>query len=293
MNPILPPVMPNWMRPAKQEALPIRPHSSADYEIWLAADGAMQGVWYETASAQFGPLTGLVYAGTSKDTGEFSRIIHRAVVPSQPNRPRVDTMAYALRPFVSQSLKQLCLMSQAVVTGRVVGILREGHTPVNSENSFQHTVYVVSADDFLMQPANGLAPVIKVWVAGGYLPWKLYAGRHTGWLTSDEPLLDLGQRYCLFLKMPKDEAGAAHRRGYWHASIFGISGMSSELDEYLVADPLRGKLLLQNGMTCPLPEPYTLLKMKTYWQFNDEGPQILNLPEADVMATIKQAIARH
>jgi hypothetical protein len=130
--------------------------------------------------------------------------------------------------------------------------------------------------------------ILKVYQTGGTLPWmEPGIGQGQGWRIREDPMLEVGERYILFLKKPSDLSHNFQRLGYIPAEIGGVVGKDAELDEYLVTDHWRGKLLLKDGFThAPADRGGNL-----HWRFT-QGFQILDQPEISTLTAIRAAIEK-
>jgi len=286
------PVLPiNLSEPARSQKKGVAPPSTnkaIDYEVWLAANGVTRGLWYASAQRVFGDLSAKGQPGPARrDDGTLQRLVSRAR-PSVAKRPRrIDARAVADFVAAPDTLAELCSRSGVIVVGRVTGILREAHTPINANYENQHTVYVVAVETYLKTDASGTPALRKVWQEGGTLPWQgMVEGEPggVGYEIEGDPMLDVNSRYILFLYGTSDPGGAFTQLGYVGATIYNVSGKMAELDEYHVADPWRGKILLLNGMT-QAPRQTGSLELD-HWRFS-EPPQILDVPEAEAIAAIQ------
>jgi len=118
------------------------------------------------------------------------------------------------------------------------------------------------------QPAT-----IKVFLNGGVDEFGVMN------VVGDDPLLNVGDRYILFLRSHDTDL----------ISVVGDgTGVEAYADEYLVTDHIRGKLRLVNGVTAVPSDPY---QTPAPWTFEVDGSTLLGLPEADAITKIQLGIA--
>ncbi|MCX6378490.1 MAG: hypothetical protein NT023_03300 [Armatimonadetes bacterium] len=103
-----------------------------------------------------------------------------------------------------------------------------------------------------------------------------------GLVDAEAPLLQVGQRYLLFLRR-LITTGRDSKRGYLISEDNGIVGKSAELDEYMQVHHIAGKVwITSDGMTA-------LSANQTEWQYRT-GPQILGIPEDAAVSLIQDAL---
>jgi hypothetical protein len=265
------------------------PQGPAEFEVWLLADGHTRGFAYSPGERTYQELPEEGAAPEPMaDDGALARIVGEAR-PRALRRPLPDTPpAVACGVPVPDTLVTLCRDSKVIAVGRVAGILREAHTPVGTNGPHQHTVYAFAVEEYLKNPEPVAPPVVKVWQQGGPLPWSFDRFSGVGWRMGEDPMLNVGDRYCLFLRRGADRPGEHRRRGYVTGSRPWGHGKISELDEYGYAHIWRGKLLLGDGLSrAPGIDhpPYY------HWAF-ETGPQIVGVSEAEALAAIREEVAR-
>lgn len=277
--------------------LPAGAGVGTEYEIWFLGNG-------RTAVAGFSPALRQICLGpdpaprqaAAMEMEELAALLRTARAPEPtsgllPAAARVATMCRAFQPPLD--LRELCGESSVILVGRVVGILRQAHSPINSPSRNQHTVYVVQAEDCLKHTTAGpLLPLIKVRTSGGPLPWTEHSSNGIGYWQDDSPMLAVGNRYCLFLRSPLDNNSnnRAQKRGYV-SGIFSdgngvVSGPVGMLDEYYASNPRISKVLLRGGLALPAEHRGA---QRDRWQFLRE-PQIVEVPEAQALAAIRAAV---
>jgi hypothetical protein len=113
----------------------------------------------------------------------------------------------------------------------------------------QHTVFVVRIEKTLKHKGEAHPSKVKVRQNQGNLPWKTGQDRGLGYRIEGEPMLQIGQRYLLFLWNPYEAQPQAFRgRKYVESTIDGVKGRSGELDELmLVVHGTQAQVLLRNG----------------------------------------------
>jgi hypothetical protein len=268
-------------RDAANDARTYRSH-----EIWVLRDGSASGYWYSSAQHLAGPLEDERMLPPS-GAGAFAALVEAARPPAPveaPSSPALGKGSYWAPPA---TLRGLVSPSEVIAVGRVVGIVRNGHTPVNSTGMLQHTVYAFAVEHYLKHSGD-TPPVLKVWQTGGWLPWQepLTSRSGVGMINLDDPMLNVGDRYCLFLNRPPAD-GEVRRRGYHTASAGGVTGRVADLDEYKAAHHWRGKLLLRGGLT--RSPDVSRHRQHNHWQF-ESGPQILDIHEERALEAIADAV---
>jgi hypothetical protein len=283
--------------PGLAVAVPTRPSrgrvtgnagSDAEYEIWLMGDGPSRGIWYSPSRRLWGDLDST--GAPHHDAGLIGHLISvaRPTIPEPPRPVSAESTGLWLPP--PPTLAALCRQSRIIAVGRVVGVLGYAHNPVQSTECVQHTVYAFAVEQYLKIDTPAGRPVLKVWQNGGPLPWTgpSGVGRAVGWEIAEDPMLNVGDRYILFLKLPEEPGNEWHKLGFVPGrSGGGIYGKIAELDEYIATDHWRGKLLLRNGRT---QAPRFLGNPEDHWRF-ETGPQILDIPEAAAIQTIRLQLA--
>ena len=277
------------LEPAASSASKSEVPTAADYEVWLARDGATRALWYSSTSGTYGTLSMSGEAGPAAlDQGTLAAVVKAARAPSTSALPRIVGGAigcYATtRP---RTLADLSGQSDLIVVGQIAGVLRNAHTPVNARGLYQHTVFAFAVERYLKTNGAGAPALLKVRQIGGWLPWDEGGVRGVGFVFQDEPLLILGQRYCLFLDLPKPSPEVL-RRGFCAGSYGGIWGKSAELDECSLANPWRARLLLREGFTRAQPD---VPEVDQHWRF-DTGPQILDVREQAAFQAIREAVTQ-
>lgn len=230
--------------------------TDTDDEVWLARDGDLMGVWIDPAHHRYGRmLSGGKRGKAVPDDGTFSQIVTTAKPAQAPASEPASAKAIADWPGAAPTtLSALADGSPVIALGRVAGILRVAHTPENAPFEMQHTVFLFAVEQYLKQDAPGLPPVLKVWQEGGALAWTCSDGSSRtgrGYAIMDDPLLHVGDRYCLFLRHQPDPGGQFTSAGFVSGSANGIAGKQAELDEYREVSNIAGKFLLRNGKVCP------------------------------------------
>jgi len=269
-----------------------RNEAVVDYEIWLAADAQTQGIWYASAQERFGLLPAEKGAG-HKDNGVLKNLIKAAALPTPQTRPRPDASSRVSHLPWPPTLQLLCEESPVIVVGRVVGILRNAHTPIAASGADQHTVFVIAVEDYLKNDTTNihnkalrdrlsLSPrIVKVWQEGGALSWRNeeLSLQGTGYEVENVPLMTLGDRHILFL-----ERSSASRD---KRVVNGLPRKEPDTEKYIEADenivssPTVGNLVLRNGKTRQHFDP----DFEGY-PFYD-GPQIVGLIEKEAIAAIQ------
>lgn len=277
-------------KPAGSPAL--QNETVADYEIWLAADGQIRGIWYASAQQRFGLLTAEKGAG-HRDNGVLRNLIKAAALPTPQSRSRPDASSRVMHVPWPRTLQLLCEESPVIVVGRVVGILRNAHTPIAASGADQHTVFVIAVEDYLKNDTTdianktlrdrlSLAPrIVKVWQEGGALPWRSeeLSLQGKGYEVKNMPLMTLGERHILFL-----EGSSASRDT---RVVNGVPWREPdtekyiEADEYIVSYAPVGNLVLRNDKTRPHLNPDS--KGKPF----ESGPQIVGVTEKEAIAAIQ------
>jgi len=258
---------------------------SGGHEIWLARDSKTLGLWIPSGEA------GIVKRGQSGSVQRpgIGSVAHFIASSGSWKAEGVgrppDATGIADFPPPPESLSGSCAGSDVVVVGRIAAILRNAHSPMEARCLEQHTVYVVAVEEFLKSGGSGSPGIVKVWVSGGSLPYEDFAGGRggVGLEIKNDPLLKVGERCILFLQTAASED--ARRRGYVHAAVKGVSGKDGELDEYIVTEPWRGKVLLQAGLTCP--PRVTGNPAMDKWSF-EHGPSITGIREAEAISLIRE-----
>jgi hypothetical protein len=261
------------------------------YEIWFADNGTTRGVTYNQSTRLWSELSSVRAPRTyHQDGGAVANIIALAHDPPGQRPRHIDAVARASWPPPSPTLRTMCKGAHTIAVGQIVGILREAHTPIGAPYDEQHTVFVMAVEQYLKTGNPAQPPIIKIHNEGGTLPFVEPTGRNAGRSgaeVDDDPLLDVGLRYLLFLRSLDEAIGPNHTRGYVSAEIGGYSGKEAELDEYKAIDHWRGKLLLIGGYTRPpraMGHPHY-----DSWRF-DKDPQILNVPEAVALHAIRDSL---
>ena len=237
---------------ASTTPIPIATQPNVSAEVWLARDGQLVGLWYSQSAHKYGRiLNGGAYATAINDDGTISQLVSSTTpeVGTPPQPAMVRSIADWSSPEPS-TLASLTDLSAVIVVGRVVGILRVAHTPENAPYEMQHTVFPVAVESYLKKDTPAPPHVLKVWQEGGSLAWSSSDGSGRtgrGFAIMQDPLLHVGDRYCLFVRRQADPGGVFAKAGYVTGSANGITGRQAELDEYLETSHTVGKYLLRGG----------------------------------------------
>lgn len=264
--------------------------TAPDYEVWLAGNGVTLGLWFSTQRQRYGEITdtGQLLSGL-EDDGRLQRLVDRAHRRKPPAlEAPVDARATISSVPPPADLSDLCRLSDVIVAGRVVDILRAGHNPLNSAGSAQHTVFLFAIEDQLKSSTGERPGILKVYQEGGSLPWIELDGKvvGSGFAIRENPLLRLGERYCLFLRKLSDPSNYLRKLGYVPETRNGVSGKVGELDELLFADFRRGRLLLKGGKTQMQPDT---IPEDAHWRFRT-GEQILDVDEKVALKLIEDTV---
>jgi hypothetical protein len=183
------------------------------------------------------------------------------------------------RPPSPDRLSRLCKQADTIVVGRATGIVRTDHAPVNAPQSNRIiTVCEVAVERYLKTDGAPQQPAtLKVAQEGGTLGGLTY-------LVEDDPLLNVGDRYLLFLQT--NNTPEFQRLGGVTSCVAGTCGFWAYLDEYRVAEHLQGKVLLKGGQTAASDDPVQGQMMD--WKFRDGG-SLLGLPEDEAIAAVQDA----
>ena len=177
----------------------------------------------------------------------------------------------------ARSLAVLKQDADLVVWGRVQEVLREAHTPYNSNGPKQHTLFAFHVNEIIKPDSFYTGGALKVRQNQGNLPWQKGNMEGTGYVISDEPMLRVDRSYLLFLWRP---GRAFPPGGTVNARISGVSGPAGDPDEYILACSPRGLFWIDNGRIA-LPTDHDRQGYQP-WEFS-EGRQLVGL-------TVEQAI---
>jgi hypothetical protein len=268
------------------------PAAAADYEIWLAADGATRGLWFSSRRCVWGELRAAREREPEHaDDGSLQQLVRsaRPATPEPVKRTGRIGRTGGLRPLGPLTLEHLC-EAPVIAIGRVVGIVRQAHTPVNSRGMMQHTVYAFAVERYLKADKRGRPRVLKVWQSGGNLPWEEDAGgriaRGIGYREEGETMLAVGDRYCLFFRS-RELPEQFRNLGYIPAHSSGVRGKAAELDEYLTMAATTSKILLRDGITHRAAAAFHGVMPGGGFV---EGPQLLGIPEPEAIRRIEEAL---
>jgi hypothetical protein len=168
----------------------------------------------------------------------------------------------------------LCASADTIVVGQATQILRQAHSPPESSDGIMHTVYQFAVERYVLSTgAPQQPPTLKVYTDGGD------DGSGTVEVVDGEPFLNAGDRYILLLESAKN--------GDEYATCNQITGLTRFADEYVVVDRIRGKLRLVDGRTTVPNDAYQTVEP---WVFEYGGGTLLDLTEADAIASIQQGI---
>ena len=272
-----------------QEVDGSRTPKEGEYEVWFLGEGISEGYCYDRARGVSAMIDGTGKCGPEATAdGRLPKAV-AAAAPAKPIPFESPPPSRATWIGHGPSLLEVLVgSSHIIVVGRVAGILRMNHTPVNHTGQQQHTVYAFAVERYLKTDRWGMASVRKIHQIGGTLPWKdAQTGEAgLGYRSLGNPPLQVGQRYILFLRWIGDGKG-------WPPFIWtevdGVRGKVADMDEYEYTHGIRGKLLLKEGMT--RPADLTGKPEFDNWTFV-EGPQILNVPEAEAIQAIVAEVNR-
>lgn len=191
---------------------------------------------------------------------------------AKPAPPPEVWRAIRCGPVGSMDLTSLCAASDTVIVARVTRAAgRQTTSPVDSCADV-HTVYEVAVEEYVRDKgAPQRPPTLKVHADGGMDE----SGIVHVW--DDEPGLNVGDRYILFLESNKD--------GDQFETRAGVSRIYRCADEYRLASQHNGHYILKNGLTNPASDPY---QGPVPWAI--DGPTILGRSEADAIAQIRKGI---
>jgi hypothetical protein len=251
-----------------------RPGGSDDYEIWLESNGRRSAVVLSALRQAVWPAT---RATEDEDHGtayrSFARIVKEARADTSVTRE--PTEANGSYPTGPRFLWQACRESDAIVVGRVIGTLRDAPTPRNAPRSpMRHTVVLVFIEQHLKGSSSG--PILKVLQVGGKAPGSRLP-------SPGDPLLHVSARYILFLKLPtlQDPSRRFEHLGFVAATVDGVTGPGSELDEFILLHPWYGQVYLSHGRTETPPTP----GLESHWKYA-EDPQIIDVDEVQAINAI-------
>jgi hypothetical protein len=192
---------------------------------------------------------------------------------------KADKLLRGSGPGEPKLLESMVLRADMIVVGRMLGIVRHAHTPMNSEAFFQHTVYAFQVAQAIKgQPTK----IIKIYQEGGPLSWEFHNSKGIGMRIEGDPFYKIGSTYILFLDSAEKLSSPPEGKNYLMASFNGVSGKAREMDEYSPISPYRAKILLDNGLT-------TSPDKSTSWQFI-RGPQIMDRPELEAIQEIQKSL---
>ncbi|MDE2125389.1 MAG: hypothetical protein KGJ62_02245 [Armatimonadetes bacterium] len=282
---------------------------AAGDDIWLAGNGTTQELHW---NARAGTVR-FVSAVHRKLTGMTMRFVNGSQI-SDPVRDdgTIAALVKSARPFLEptgfgkaahgpsasvgegygaappRSLDEMVEEESVIVRARVVAVLREQLMPPD-DGPLMVTVFLVAVERYLSNPGPGAPGIIKVSVDGGDLPCRSGRSRCIGFRDLGQPMLVPGARYILFLRAHGRPSPEALQRGYYLSVSNGVRRKESEFDEYGLAEPWRGQILLEHGMTfAPQSEGDAT---GTDWKF-DDGERLVGLPESIAEQEIEAAVRK-
>jgi len=257
--------------------------SGTRYEICVLRGTTQFKVWYDPDSRRYIDACATGNPGWKRDDGSLAKIIASAkptLLWKSPARTAHGTkhpVVTAQMPLEPGAFAVMCKSPDVIAIGQVVGIWRMDHTPVNSLNMSQHTVFLFAVEQYLKRRCVPAVPLLKIHWNGGDLPWVWHGTTGQGYSIEGDPRLQVGARYVLFLNTVAKPWGRRNTP-YAMANIDGVQGKSGDWDELLFSSPYRAKLLLRDGVVQPIDPARN-------WRF-DYGEQILGLPEQTVRERI-------
>ncbi|MCX6381220.1 MAG: hypothetical protein NT023_17395, partial [Armatimonadetes bacterium] len=155
------------------------------YLFYVVKNENTASFYYSPDSKRFQDEEGVVVNLPPKEDALLKSFLSNAKPAPIQHRPvHVDASYPGTIDF---HLKFLCKAADYIAVGRVVGVLREGHTPLNNTNdSSRHTVFLVAVEQYLKSATPQAPAILKIWQVGG---WYSHA--------SGDPLLGVGERYLL------------------------------------------------------------------------------------------------
>jgi hypothetical protein len=244
------------------------------FEIIFLGDGVL---W----SVQYDPETQMIVAycpvnNRLEKWGAFrlsesieSTLLKIAVTSRVPDKFKPSRTAKVEWSPLPYNLDELIKRSSLVLIGTPVSILRNNYREPN-DPLWQVTVYAVVVERYLKDQTGLFLPVIKHYQNGG----RLGGGR----AREGDPLLEIGQRYLLFLEPPRCEY-AVLETGVFR-SCYG--------DEYITVHPLT-RTPIVNGGTEPAESDPSLIPI--YW-FSDNKTRLIFKKEQQVIGEVLTAIKR-
>jgi hypothetical protein len=223
------------LKDKKPQKIEIPKH--AIYLCYFASNNASSTFYYSPSLKQILSRTGSLSALNTSDNAQ----VMRGVTNAKPIKAQIRTNTVnGMYPDPLPALKYMCMEAHYILTGRVVGVLREGNTPLNDPLSdSKHTVFLVAVERYFKAVPNYQPEVIKVVQIGA---WSV--------LTPGDPLLNMGVRYLLFLKVPYLRLLSFQRtKGYYSANAGHGEGVGAYYDEMALLHPLNGQLILSKGTT--------------------------------------------
>lgn len=247
------------LKDKKPEKIDIPKH--AVYLCYFASNNASSTFYYSPSLKQIQSRTGSFFPLSATENTQVMRSVNHA----KPIKTQIRTNTVnGMYPDPLPALKFMCMEAHYILTGRVVGVLREGNTPLNDPLSdSKHTVFLVAVERYFKAVPNYQPEVIKVVQVGA---WSV--------LTPGDPLLNMGVRYLLFLKVPYLRLLSFQRsnKGYYSANAGHGEGVGAYYDEMALLHPLNSQLILSKGTT-KSPE-----NAMPNWQFR-MGEQINDVTE--------------
>jgi hypothetical protein len=187
-----------------------------------------------------------------------------------------------LTPY-PESLAEYLLRADAIVLGKVNRVLRQHYVPMNLVNAMQSTVFEVDVETTILNETPFNLKPLKVGQLGGDLP---NGSDRAGMRVVNEPLLQVGQRYLLFLNDASKYNPAARERGFFESTKLGVTGKAGDVDELSIVPVPFGALLIEDGFLKPAREP-GFVELKPWGVRQGNPPMLFGLTEADAIEHIR------
>jgi hypothetical protein len=271
--------------PAAAASTPTEPPMGATHEVWVLSSDTTAGFWYSAGERTVGTLKTGGAAPGAPAAADLQRLID-AAAPARPEpAPRAEDtlLGFAATLTPPGTLRALVSGAQVIVVGRVIGVVRTVPPSAKSGFGMPYTVYAVAVEGYLNHDGY-TPPVLRVWQMGGWRP--LEGNQPVYSVCQEDPMLTVGERYCLFLRLPEARV-RARRQALRNAEE--VAAPEAALDEYFAAHPWRGKLLLRGGLTrAPAVSRH---RQENHWQF-ESGPQVLDIHEERAFALTAEAVVQ-